>query len=210
MDNRSARWCRGIAAVLAAGWGLMAPEASEAHCDTMDGPVVSTARIALDKGQVTPVLKWVQPAEEGEVQEAFTLALAARQQGGAAREIADRFFFETVVRLHRAGEDAPYTGLKPGGEVEPAIAAADASLAQGAVEPLITSMTAEVTAGIKTRFAAVIDRRSHAEESVAAGREYVEAYVEYVHYVERLAGIAGGLAEEHGEGHSDSPVERHH
>ena len=36
-----------------------------AHCDTLDGPVVAMARIALDKGDVTPLLKWVRAARGG-------------------------------------------------------------------------------------------------------------------------------------------------
>jgi hypothetical protein len=49
---------------LAAGL-LMAPGTVRAHCDTLDGPVVKTAQEALEKGDVTPVLKWVQNDQEG-------------------------------------------------------------------------------------------------------------------------------------------------
>jgi hypothetical protein len=32
-----------------------------------------------------------------------------------AKALADRYFFETLVRLYRAGEGAAYKGLKPAG-----------------------------------------------------------------------------------------------
>ncbi|MHC4687312.1 MAG: DUF6448 family protein [Planctomycetota bacterium] len=87
-----------------------------AHCDTMDGPVVKAAKIALEKGDVTPILKWVS-------------------KGPEAKELADMYFFETLVRLHRAGEGAPYTGLKPAGaDLDPAVVQADKALDRGSVE----------------------------------------------------------------------------
>lgn len=32
-----------------------------------------------------------------------------------AQEVADDWFFENTIRIHRAGEGAAYTGMKPGG-----------------------------------------------------------------------------------------------
>ena len=42
-----------------------------AHYDTLDGPVVETARATLDKGDVTPLLKWIRPSDEKEIRAAF-------------------------------------------------------------------------------------------------------------------------------------------
>ncbi len=167
-----------------------------AHCDTMTGPVVSSARVALDKRDVTPVLRWVKPDAEREVRDAFARTLAVRGQGGAqTRELADRYFFETVVRLHRAGEGEPFTGLKataddPGG----VIAAADAAVSGGSADALVNLVTRQVNAGIRERFARVVEAKKHASDSVEAGRRYVAAYVEYVHYVESVGGGAGEAA----------------
>src|SRR5512138_2915043 len=91
---------------------LLWPRPAAAHCDTMGGPVIADAKVALAKGDLTPVLKWVKPENEPEVRTAFTQTLKVRAQGPEARELADRYFFETLVRIHRAGEGAPYTGLK--------------------------------------------------------------------------------------------------
>ena len=72
-----------------------------AHCDTMDGPVVKDARTAIEKNNVNYVLKWVHPEAEQEVREAFSLAMKVRDLGPDARTLADKYFFETLIRLHR-------------------------------------------------------------------------------------------------------------
>ena len=87
--------------------------AASAHCDTMDGPVIAAARMALQAGDVTPVLKWIPKQSEPEIRAAFTRTLKVRAGGAEAKELADTYFFETLVRLHLAGEGEPYTGLKP-------------------------------------------------------------------------------------------------
>jgi len=43
---------------------LLSPQFSLAHCDTLDGPVIKDARTALEKDDITPVLKWVQKKDE--------------------------------------------------------------------------------------------------------------------------------------------------
>ena len=85
------------------------------HCDTMDGPVVAAARRALEKEDVNLILPYVKENASADVKLAFEKALRARKVDPTAREVADFYFFETAVRLHRAGEGAPYTGLKPAG-----------------------------------------------------------------------------------------------
>jgi hypothetical protein len=159
--------------------------------------VVKTAQAALEKGDVTAVLKWVKPPQEAEVREAFKRTLAVRVLGKDARDLADRYFFETLVRLHREGEGAPYTGLKPAGAVEPVVAASDKALETGSADSLTQEITRLVTEGIRHRFAETLERKKHAEESVTAGRDFVNAYVEFTHYVERLHTDAAGAAVHH-------------
>jgi len=186
-----------VVSALSLGFGLV--PVARAHCDTLDGPVVMEARQALEKGDVTCVLKWVLPEHEEEVRAAFQKTLAVRALGPEARELADMHFFETLVRLHRAGEGAPYTGLLPAGtELDPAVTAADNALANGNDEELLALVTTAVAEGIRERFARALEARQHADESVEAGREYVEAYVEFVHYVERLHLDATGVVGHHG------------
>ena len=175
---------------------LMIPGSSLAHCDTLEGPVVTDAKKALEKGDVNPVLKWVKKEQEGEIREAFKKTLAVRSKGPEAKELADRYFFETLVRIHRAGEGAPYTGLSKE-PPEPIIAAVDKALEKGAVDHVVNHVTEEAAKGIRERFSKTIERKKHAEETVAAGREYVEAYVEFTHYVERIFNNITSKAEEH-------------
>lgn len=174
-----------------------------AHCDTLNGPVVAAARLALQKGDVTPALKWVRAADEAEIRRAFEQTLAVRKGGPQARDLADRYFFETLVRVHRLGEGAPYTGLKPADTVlDASVEAADKALEDGSAERLTELVAGDVRAGIRSRFARVAEARKHADHNVEAGREFVEAYVDYVHYIENIHLLATGKAATHGEGHA--------
>lgn len=172
-------------------WALPAA----AHCDTMDGPVVKDAQLALKAGDVTPILKWVRRADEPQIRTAFERVQKVRALSPEARELADHYFFETLVRVHRAGEGAPYTGLKPAGtEVEPGIVLADKALETGSADKLVNQVTAEVAESIRKRFARVQEASAHAGENVDAGRQYVAAYVEFVHYIEGIHETLSGSA----------------
>lgn len=173
----------GIVVGLAA---LLFPGAAAAHCDTLDGPVIADARAALDAGEITPALKWIRAGDEHELREAFARSQAVRRLDAQARALADTYFFETLVRIHRAGEGAPYTGLKPAGTVEPVIAKADQALAKGSVDELARAIAGHAEAGIRERFQHALETGKHAGDNVAAGRDYVAAYVTYVHYVEGI------------------------
>jgi len=194
---------------LTAAAGLLAalafaPLPAAAHCDTLDGPVVAEARMALAKGDITPVLKWISADDEKAVRAAFAQTLAVRGQSPEAMDLADHYFFETLVRIHRAGEGAPYTGLKPGAAIDPAVALADRALATGSADKLVKVLTGALEKGIRERFALARDNQRHAQDSVAAGREFVESYVIFTHYVEGLHGQIAGNAAHHGEGaHAD-------
>jgi len=178
----------------------IAPRTAEAHCDTLDGPVVIDAKEALEKGDVTPVLKWVNEGHENEIRTAFAKTLTVRSKGQEAKELADMYFFETLVRIHRAGEGAPYDGLKPAGmDFGPAIEEADKALENGSADHLVQLILDAIGDGIRKRFTSAIEAKKHADVSVEAGREFVEAYVEFIHYVERLHKDAITHAAQHGE-----------
>ncbi|HXD42822.1 MAG TPA: DUF6448 family protein [Ramlibacter sp.] len=197
------------AAALALTWGT----AAQAHCDTLDGPVVSQARKALDSGNVNLVLGWVQKKDEAEIRNAFQKAVAVRKANGGAKELADMYFFETLVRVHRAGEGAPYTGLKPAGEIEPPIAAADKSIETGKLEPVGKMVIEQVEHGLHQQFEAVARKKTYNPNDVGAARAYVGAYVTYVHYVEGLynaAASAGGEHAQHAQPVQDGPAAPQH
>ncbi|RJP29094.1 MAG: hypothetical protein C4533_04655 [Candidatus Omnitrophota bacterium] len=163
-----------------------------AHCDTLDGPVILDARLAIDKKDVTPVLKWVKEEDEPEIRIAFERALSKRE---ADQKEADMEFFETLVRIHRAGEGAEFSGLKPIGAVEPAVSRADKAIEANSVDELAVELTSTLNSGIKERFDKLIEAKKHMNESVEAGRRYVAAYIEYVHYVEKIYEALGRASE---------------
>jgi len=173
-----------------------------AHCDTMNGPVIKQAQKALDTGNVNLILIWVQKKDEAEIKKVFEKTLSVRKLNPQAKELADMYFFETLVRIHREGEGAPYTGIKPADTVvEPGIDAADKAIESGSVDHLAKEISTLVADGIRERFKTVMDKKKHINESVDAGREYVESYVTFIHYVEKLHLAAS----EHSE-HHESPV----
>lgn len=186
--------------ILAFGLTLITPTRVLAHCDGLDGPVVKAAQKALETRNPTLVLVWVQAEDEAEIRTAFEQTLAVRALSPEAKALADRFFFETLVRIHRAGEGAPYTGLKPAGrDLGPAIPAADRALDEGSVEPVVKLLTKTMQERLREYFNEAVTAKEFKAGDVAAGRQYVKAYVEFIHYVERLyeASTTGA------HGHSD-------
>lgn len=163
------------------------PARAFAHCDGLDGPVVKAAQAALDAGDVARVLIWVSAEDEPEVRGAFERTLAVRNLGPDAKALADRFFFETVVRVHRVGEGASYTGLKPAGrDLGPAIPAADRALDEGSPDRVTKLLTGAMEQALRAHFEEAAHARGFDVGDVEAGRRYVRAYVEFIHYVERL------------------------
>lgn len=146
------------------------------HCDSLDGPVVTAARRALASADVDLILPYVHTEGEVEVRDAFDLAVKARTLGAEAREVADRWFFETVVRVHRAGEEAPFTGLKPAGlDVGPVIPAAERALESGSAAELVDVLCRSVRERVEQRHGHGMVLKKHAAEGVPEARAYVDA-----------------------------------
>lgn len=166
---------------------LLIPHAVRAHCDTMDGPVVKAAQKALATGNVNLALIWVQKKDEAQIQERFRQTLAVRRLNPEARKLGDNYFFETLVRLHRAGEGEPYTGIEPAGtDLGPVIPLADKALQDGSAEALLKLFATPAQTEIQMRLQDVKARKNFNENDVEAGREFVKAYVSFMHYVEHL------------------------
>ncbi|MZF86017.1 DUF6448 family protein [Streptomyces sp. SID5643] len=161
------------------------------HCDSLDGPVVTAARKALEDRDVDQILPYVPEEGEREVREAFSLTAKARASGREAQEVADRWFFETVVRVHRAGEGAPFTGLKPAGlDVGPVIPAAERALATGSADELTGALCGIIREQVEERHGRAMALKEHATEGVAAARAFVEASLGlqvWAHHVYRQA-----------------------
>lgn len=146
------------------------------HCDSLDGPVVAAARKALDATDVDLILPFVYAGGTDEIRDAFDRAVKVRALGAEARDVADRWFFETVVRVHRAGEGASFTGLKPAGlDVGPVIPAVERALDSGSTDELIDVMCSNVRDQATLRHRHAMALKTHADDSVEDARAYVEA-----------------------------------
>lgn len=184
--------------------GLLAfPLSAQAHCDSVDGPVATAAVKALDTNNVNLVLPFAPASAEAEISASFQQALAVRAAGGEAKALADRYFMETAVRLHRAGEHAPYTGLKPAGtDFGPAIPAAEKALETHDLKPVLAVLNEAAAEGAaaKLQHAAHLtagkEPANHAE--VAAARERASAELAFIGYVEGI--YLATQAEGHVEG----------
>lgn len=183
------------------------PQNAFAHCDTTQGPVVLEARKALEAGEVTPLLKWIAEDDEAELTAAFNRTLKLRgNEDAEISDLADMYFLETFVRLHRMSEGVGYTGIS-NEPVAPAIAAADLSLETGSTEALADLMVDQLRQVIQERFDAALASKAHADHTVEAGRAYVHNYVLYTHLIEELDHLIKHAAE---AGHGAATAGHHH
>lgn len=187
-----------LVAVFGIVLGAVRADPTYAHCDGLDGPVVKAAQEALAKGDVNLVLIWVQRSDEAEIRRAFERTMNVRKLGSQAKDLADTYFYETLVRTHRAGEGAPFTGLKPAGrDLGPAIPAADQALKSGDVTPLTDLLLETTRSGLTDRFKLAMAARKFSTQDVDAGRVYVAKYVAFIHYVEGMYEAATRPVEGH-------------
>lgn len=181
-----------------------------AHCDGIDGPVVKAAQKALETENVNLVLIWVKPEFEEEIKTSFNKTIIVRKQSPEAKEIADMYFFETLVRLHRLGEGAPYTGLKPAGrDLGPVIPLADKSIIDKSDIELSHLLIENVTKNLHQHFQNVIGKKVFNPEDVKAGREFIKAYVTFIHYVEGLYESSQMSVVGHYEESEDTEAHKH-
>lgn len=170
-----------------------------ANCDSEAGPVVAAGRQALERGDPAEALVWVRPEHEPTIRAAFQDSQIVRRRGADAKRLADRYFLETLVRLHRVGEGKPNTGLRPAAEgFAPGMVLVNEAVAAGSDEPLTAGLAKTINQGVQARLADLRRKQTYDPQDLAAGREYVESYVRLVLYVETLHRAAA--AEMHGSG----------
>ena len=188
-----------VASLAAALVVLLMPKRASAHCDTLDGPAVRDGRLALATGNVNHALKWVDAEHEAEVREAFSLSMRVRELGPDALELADRFFLETLVRIHRAGEGEGFDGLKPSGTVLDArVVAADAAIDTGDLAPLLDLVPADDAPELSERFDRAMALREFDVDDVTAGRTFLAAYVDFFKLAEGEAHAHHHAGHQHG------------
>ena len=168
------------------------PQLSFAHCDSYDGPVIKDALKALKQNKVELVLKWVEPKYEKEITAKFNQTLKLKGSNPEINKIIETHFLETLVRLHREGEGATFTGLKPAGSTTPMVAMADHSLETKNVDGVVKAVNNHLEELLRERYAKAVELSKTKDVSVKAGREYVEAYVQYTHTLEALEHILSG------------------
>jgi hypothetical protein len=157
------------------------------HCDTRDGPIAETVSRALEAGNVNFILIWIPADSEDEMKDVFERGLKARRLGKEAEEVADAWILETAVRLHRSGEGAPYTGIKPAGLDEgPVVPRAERAIESGDPRELLEFMKASVDEELSRRFDLVSATKNYNVDDVASGRRYVEAFIGFVVYSHHL------------------------
>lgn len=168
-------------------FSLLKPDLAYSHCDTLDGPVIKSAKIALETQNVSSVLIWIPKKDEAEIKKLFQKTLDVRKLTPESKELADMYFFETLVRIHRAGEGFPYTGLKQAGnDSEPTVPLSDEAIDKGNTEKLKKILTDKINSSIDKQFEVVLAKKNFDKNNIDAGREFVESYVEFLHYIEHI------------------------
>ena len=158
-----------------------------AHCDSIEGPVVKASQKALETGNINYVLVWVRAEDEAEIISMFNEVNEVRTLSPEAKELADMYFFATVVRVHRMGEGVGYTGLKPAGyKPDEGIEAADIAIEENSLDSVYAHLDEAQNPEIKKYFAELQSTKDYDINGLNAGREYVEAYVHFIHFVEAL------------------------
>jgi hypothetical protein len=191
-----------IGAIVAAGV-MFGAQSAQAHCDSLDGPVAKAVQKALETGNINPVLAYAPAAAEEEIRAAFEKSRKVRGLGADARGLADQAVMETVIRLHRAGEGAAYTGLKPAGiDYGPVIPAAEHAVETGDLAKLKAVLMEEIEHALRERLAHVRElQKVPLEPKTAAevphARERVSGELGFITFAESLHQAALGKGAEH-------------
>lgn len=177
------------------------------HCDSMDGPVVEAARNALESNNVDLILPFAPSSAEAEIRRAFEQSVAVRGSGGEAWAVAERWFFETVVRLHLGGEGKPFNGLRPAGQHPPILRVAEEALRSEDAEPVAAALRQALDASLEQRFARVMRLKRHDPSDVPAARAYTTAMLDFIVWAHHA--LTSITAEAHGEAPAGPNAEGH-
>lgn len=171
---------------------------SQAHCDRVNGPVATDAREALETGDISHALIWITDKQAEELKSTFEQTLIVYNKGGESQKLAERYFMSETVRLHREAEGMPFTGLKPAQPSSKDIQIAEQTLTSGELDPVTEMLANEIRKKTSELYSRAIEAKSKKDNSVEAGREWVDSYVEYIVFVHKLyqsiqAGPAHGI-----------------
>lgn len=157
------------------------------HCDTMDGPVVTAAELALEMENVNYVLPYVEKEYEEELKDAFDRTIVVRELSGEAAEVADYWFFETAVRLYMLGKRKPYEGIKKSGlSIGSGIRRAEAAVESGDKSELENFLINRIQEEIEARFEIVISKKDHDLNDVEAARDYISSKLDFISFIQEI------------------------
>lgn len=176
----------------------MLPQNSFAHCDSYDGPVIRDALKALENNDSALVMKWVDPKHEKEITDLFSKTIKYKSGDQEVYDLLEKHFLETLVRVHREGEGEPYTGLKPAGSTKQIIKLTDIALEEEDFEGFLLKFNGLVEAILKEKYEKVAQLKKVKDQSDQKGREYVAAYVDYTHTIEKMHDILVHTGDAHG------------
>lgn len=168
-----------------------------AHCDSYDGPVIRDAVKALESNSVDLVFKWIDREQEKEIVDLFNKTYSLKKGDKEIYSIVEKHFFETLVRLHRETEGAPYTGLKPSGTTKKIVVLSDKAIEESDIDNLLAQLNNHIGSVIREKYRKVETLNKVKNNSAEEGRAYVKAYVDYTHSLEMLHDIL-----ENGGGHN--------
>lgn len=190
-------WMKVFTLILFSGL-FLSSQLTFAHCDSYDGPTIKDAYKALETNNVQLVLKWIDKSQETEIISLFNKTYKLKTGDQEIYEIVEKHFFETLVRLHRETEGAPYTGLKPAGTTKKIVVMSDKAIESGSIDDLMKKFNSHVESVIREKYNEVLALEKVKNESVEKGRAYVKAYVEYTHLLEGIHDmITHGAAHKH-------------
>lgn len=175
---------------------LFVSQTAFAHCDSYDGPVIKDATKALETNNVNLVLKWITDEQEKEITPLFNKTFNLKSGDKDIYEIVEKHFFETLVRLHRETEGAPYTGLKPAESTKQIIQMTDIALHEEDIEGFIIKLDNHLNKVVQEKYQKVAELDKVKNNSVSEGRAFVAAYVDYTHTIAAIHDII-----EHGGKH---------
>ncbi|MDT8393636.1 MAG: DUF6448 family protein, partial [Bacteroidales bacterium] len=141
--------------------------------------------------------KWITAEQEKEIISLFNKTYALKSGDKEVYAIVEKHFFETLVRLHRETEGAPYTGLKPAGTTKKIIQLSDQAIESKDIDELLGKLNNHIKQVIREKYEKVVSLDKVKNDSPDKGREYVKAYVDYTHSIEAIHDIV-----EQGAGHS--------
>ncbi len=199
-----------VVCILLFAASLLVPVGLKAHCDRVNGPVAKSARKALETGQLKPVAIWIGDEQEAALRERFKSSLEAYRSGGPGKKVAKRYFMSEAIRLHRAAEGMPFTGLKQASELPVDLKLAEKARETGDIQPVVELLSSELENKVKKWFKTSQQARRQWEQqqSVETGRKWADAYVKYIVYVHKLYqkimagpphGVGGKSAGSHGK-----------